>query len=129
MEFQQANDGETLMLFRIESENISGAIILRCNGALVHGEPSTMLLHAGEKHSAHQLVVDLTGVNAVDASGLGALVGLEKWARNTGMRVRLLNPSKYLRELLQLTKLERVFEIAFAEQQPALKTAGAANAA
>src|SRR5207248_5527017 len=88
MEFQQANDGETLMLFRIESENISGAIILRCNGALVHGEPSTMLLHAGEKHSAHQLVVDLTGVNAVDASGLGALVGLEKWARNTGMRVR-----------------------------------------
>jgi len=85
------------MLFRIESENISGAIILRCNGALVHGEPSTMLLHAGEKHSAHQLVVDLTGVDAVDASGLGALVGLEKWARNTGMRVRLLNPSKYLR--------------------------------
>src|SRR5215471_2016978 len=114
-----SNDGETLMLFRIESEDVNGAIILRCNGSLVHGEPSTMLLHAGEKHSAHQLVVDLAGVDAVDASGLGALVGLEKWARHTGMRVRLLNPSKYLRELLALTRLERVFEIVTAEIVPA----------
>jgi|SRR5579859_3437855 len=118
--------GELIMLFRIESEHINGAIILRCNGPLVHGEPSTMLLHAGEKHNSHQLVVDLTGVDAVDASGLGALVGLEKWARRTGMRVRLLNPSKYLRELLQLTKLDRVFDIVSVE--PVCKTA-ATNAA
>ena len=123
------------MLFRIESERISGAVILRCNGALVHGEPSTMLLHAGEKHSSQQLVVDLAGVDAVDASGLGALVGLEKWARRTGLRVRLLNPSKYLRELLQLTKLDRVFEmeldmeIPAAEQPPAAKAAEAVHAA
>jgi anti-sigma B factor antagonist len=116
-------DGETLMLFRIESEAVNGAIILRCNGALVHGEPSTMLLHAGETHSAHQLVVDLAGVEAVDASGLGALVGLEKWARHTGMKVRLLNPSRYLRELLQLTRLERIFEIVPAAEQRALEAA------
>jgi anti-sigma B factor antagonist len=70
--------------------------------------------------------VDLTGVDAVDASGLGALVGLEKWARHTGMRVRLLNPSRYLRELLQLTKLDRVFDIACAEPASALKTVNAA---
>lgn len=117
------------MLFHIESEQMNGAIILRCNGALIHGEPSSMLLHAGEKYRSHQLVVDLTGVDAVDASGLGALVGLEKWARQTGMQVRLLNPSKYLRELLQLTRLERIFEIVGAPHQPALETAEAFHAA
>jgi anti-sigma B factor antagonist len=117
------------MLFRIESLDVNGAIILRCNGALVHGEPSTMLLHAGEQHAAHQLVVDLAGVEAVDASGLGALVGLEKWARRTGMKVRLLNPSKYLRELLQLTRLERIFDIVPAAPQPALETTEAVHAA
>ena len=117
------------MFFRIESEDVNGAIILRCNGSLVHGEPSTMLLHAGEKHSAHQLVIDLAGVDAIDASGLGALVGLEKWARRTGLRVRLLNPSKYLRELLALTRLERIFEIVPSAQQPVLEAAAAVHAA
>jgi anti-anti-sigma factor len=124
-----SNDGETVMFFRIESEDVNGAIILRCNGSLVHGEPSTMLLHAGEKHSAHQLVIDLAGVDAIDASGLGALVGLEKWARRTGLRVRLLNPSKYLRELLALTRLERIFEIVPSAQQPVLEAAAAVHAA
>lgn len=114
------------MLFRIQPEYIAGATILRCHGPLVHGEPSTMLLHAGEKHSTRQLIIDLTGVDDVDASGLGALVGLQKWARAAGVRIRLLNPSKYLRELLQLTKLERVFDIECAEQRAA---AGAVSAA
>ncbi|HTD24557.1 MAG TPA: STAS domain-containing protein [Terriglobales bacterium] len=117
------------MLFRIESERTTGAIILRCKGALVHGEPSTMLLHAGEKHGAQRLIVDLTGVDSIDASGLGALVGLVRWARRAGVCVRLLNPSKYVRELLRLTRLERVFEIVAADQEPALKPASAASAA
>ena len=116
------------MLFRIEYEHATGAIILRCKGSLVHGEPSAMLLHAGERHGAQRLIVDLTGVDSIDASGLGALVGLEKWARNTGVRVRLLNPSKYLRELLRLTKLERVFEIAAAGEEPALAAVSASAA-
>lgn len=101
------------MAFRIQPEYAVGATILHCQGPLVYGEPSTMMLHAGETYATRELIVDLTGVEAVDASGLGALVGLEKWARTTGVRIRLLNPSKYLRELLQLTKLDRVFEIAF----------------
>lgn len=100
------------MLFRIQPEYAVGATILHCHGPLVHGEPSAMLLHAGEIYSSRELILDLTGVDAVDASGLGALVGLEKWARSTGVRIRLLNPSKYLRELLQLTKLDCIFEIA-----------------
>ena len=117
------------MLFRIQPEYTAGATILHCQGALVHGAPSTMLLHAGEKHSTRQLILDLTGVDEVDASGLGALVGLQKWARATGVRVRLLNPSKYLLELLQLTKLERVFDIESAEQQTAPGTVTAVTAA
>jgi anti-anti-sigma factor len=117
------------MLFRIESEPTTGAVILRCQGALVHGGPSTMLLHAGEKHGAQSLVVDLTGVSSVDASGLGALVGLERWARRTGVRVRLLNPSKYVRELLRLTRLERVLEIMPSGQESALEAVSAASAA
>ena len=101
------------MAFRIQPEYAVGATILHCQGPLVYGEPSAMMLHAGETYTTRELIVDLTGVDAVDASGLGALVGLEKWARTAGVRIRLLNPSKYLRELLQLTKLDRVFEIAF----------------
>jgi len=101
------------MAFRIQPEYAVGATILHCQGPLVYGEPSMMMLHAGETYSTRELIVDLTCVDAVDASGLGALVGLEKWARTSGVHIRLLNPSKYMRELLQLTKLDRIFEIAF----------------
>lgn len=101
------------MLFRVQPEYAPGQTILHCQGPLVYGEPSATLLHAGETYATRELILDLTGVDAVDASGLGALVGLEKWARTTGVHIRLLNPSKYLRELLQLTRLDRIFDIRF----------------
>ena len=54
------------------------------------------------------VVVDLSGVAFVDSSGLGALIGGLKRARQAGGELRIAAPGKQVRMVLELTKLIRV---------------------
>ena len=55
-----------------------------------------------------QLVVDLEKVPFIDSSGLGALVGSLKTARNAGGDVRIARPAEQIRYILQVSTLDRV---------------------
>ena len=57
------------------------------------------------------LDIDLSGVTFLDSSGLGALISLHKSLRSQNGTVRLVNPSLNVRQILELTRLHRVFEI------------------
>jgi len=57
------------------------------------------------------LTLDLEAVNFIDSTGLGMLVSILKEARNLGGTVRLTNLTREVMRLLQITGLERVFEI------------------
>jgi anti-anti-sigma factor len=57
------------------------------------------------------LVLDLEAVEFIDSTGLGMLLSLLKEAHDAGGNVRLLHPSRAVLRLLQITGLERVFEI------------------
>jgi anti-sigma B factor antagonist len=60
------------------------------------------------------IAIDLSEISFLDSSGLAALLALQKTAsRHHGpVTVRLLNPSRPAQQLLGLTRLDRVFEIA-----------------
>jgi anti-sigma B factor antagonist len=58
----------------------------------------------------HSLVLDLGNVAFMDSSGLGALVGAYKLAGKQG-RLVLANVTTAVREVLQLTRMDRVFKI------------------
>ena len=55
-----------------------------------------------------RLVVDLGGVEFIDSSGLGALIGGLKAARLAGGDLRIARPSEQARTILELTTLDRV---------------------
>ena len=57
------------------------------------------------------LNLDLSTITFLDSSGLGALIALNKTLLASGGRVQLLNPSTVARQILELTRLHRVFEI------------------
>ena len=61
--------------------------------------------------SATSLDLDLSGVTFLDSSGLGALISLHKTMRSRNGTVRLINPAANVRQILELTRLHRVFEI------------------
>lgn len=56
-----------------------------------------------------RIVVDLSGVDFMDSSGLGALVGCLKTARQAGGDVKIAAPSEQVTMVLQLSNLDRIF--------------------
>lgn len=59
-----------------------------------------------QQHQCETLGLDLTGVKYIPSSLLGMLVSL----RQQGIDIHLYNPSSDVREVLQITGLERMFE-------------------
>lgn len=57
------------------------------------------------------LDVDLSLTRFLDSSGLGALIALQKTLAARRGSVRIINPSATAQQILELTRLHRVFEI------------------
>src|SRR5215471_16710888 len=65
------------------------------------------LLGQGKQH----FVLNLGGVVYIDSSGLGQLIAIWTSIRNRGGHMALLNPTKRVQRLLEITRLTTVFEI------------------
>ncbi len=55
-----------------------------------------------------ELVLDLSALEAVDATGLGVLVGAHRHAGRAGRRLVLLHVPERVGRLLRITRLDRV---------------------
>lgn len=58
-----------------------------------------------------QLDLDLSSAGFVDSSGLGVLISLHKEMVSRGGRLRIVNPTDSIQQILELTRLHRLFEI------------------
>jgi anti-sigma B factor antagonist len=91
-----------------------GVTIITVTGDLVIGDAETSfkktvtrLLEEGRVN----LLIDLSAVGFLDSSGLGALVRALTNSQKEGGQTKLLNAGPQVRKLLQMTKLDSVFEI------------------
>lgn len=60
------------------------------------------------EEGSHRVVVDLSAVDFMDSSGLGALVSCLKSARQAGGDLRIAAPSPQVLMVLRLSNLDRV---------------------
>ena len=58
-----------------------------------------------------KLVLNLGDVNYIDSSGIGELVSAYTTVKNQGGELKLLNLTKKVHDLLQITKLYTVFDV------------------
>ena len=68
-----------------------------------------------------QILLNLREVPYMDSSGIGEIVACYKAARDKNGAVKLLNPSERVSDLLQITRLEEVFET-FRDEKEALRS-------
>ncbi|WP_395747668.1 STAS domain-containing protein [Prosthecobacter sp.] len=63
------------------------------------------------KPEHEEVCIDLSNTRFIDSSGLGVLLTLNKGLRARGASLKLINPSSPVCQLIELTRLHRVFEI------------------
>ena len=98
-------------MLKVQADNLETVAVLRLHGQIVSFEAYN-LRHA--MHSLSQITevkLDLAGVTTVDAGGLGAMLELREQAEAKGIRFELMNVTKRVRMLLEMTRLDTVFQI------------------
>jgi len=96
------------------SRQIDGITVLDLSGRITLGEGSVILrdtirelIGRGQK----KILLNLGDVSYIDSSGIGELVSAFTTVRNQGGELKLLNLTKKVHDLLQITKLYTVFDI------------------
>ncbi len=93
---------------------VGGVTIVDLSGRIVLGDGSVALrdlvrnlISEGNK----KILLNLRNVDYIDSSGLGELVSAFTSMRSVGGALKLLNLTKRVQALLQITKLSTVFDI------------------
>ena len=102
------------MSVKISTRQVDGVTVLDMSGRITLGEGSVQLrdavrdlLSKGQKH----ILLNLGDVTYIDSSGIGELVSAFTTAKNQGGELKLLNLTRKVHDLLQITKLYTVFDV------------------
>ncbi len=105
---------------KIDSRTVGDVHILDCAGKITLGEGTMAIRNAVRevlKNGGKKIVLNLSEVNYIDSSGIGELVSTYTTVTNQSGQLKLLNLTKKIQELLQITKLLTVFSVYDNEQK------------
>ena len=97
----------------VEKTLLEGNTVLVVEGAIRLGESASFFSRALERtlrEETGHVLVDFSGINHMDSTGLGELVAYLERFRSRSRKLVLINPSERIRKLLALAKLDRQFQ-------------------
>jgi len=97
----------------LETRRSGDVIIIHCEGRIVYRDEAAALSRVvGEAlQDTREVILDFAGVESLDSAGLGELVLAHISAEGQGKTVKLSGARPHVRELLELTNLNSVFEL------------------
>jgi len=98
-------------MLKVHSRNLGDAAVLSLQGRLISGETRTLREAVRAQPDAKAIILDLGRVTAIDAYGLGLMLELRRQSDTKGVRFKLMNVSKFTSRILEVTRLDSVFEI------------------
>jgi anti-sigma B factor antagonist len=105
-------DKECTVRLDLETRKIGEAMVLYCRGRFTYRDEATAFSQKiAELLHMRQIVVELSGLEAVDSAGLGELVVVHMWAKASGCSLVLAGASPRIRQLFELTNLLSVFDV------------------
>jgi len=99
---------------KLSTRQVDGITVLDLSGRITLGEGSVQLRDAVRdllSKGSKLILLNLGDVNYIDSSGIGELVSAYTTVRNQGGELKLLNLTKKVHDLLQITKLYTVFDV------------------
>ena len=98
-------------MLKIHTRNLGNVSVLFLQGRMVTGETASLRDALKSQTRSREVVLDLSRVSAVDARGLGVMLELRKQAESKGMRFKLMNVTRVVSRILEITRLDSIFEI------------------
>ena len=102
------------MSMKTSTRTVNGIVIVDLSGRITLGEGSVLLRDLVRDlvtKGQRKILLNLGDVTYIDSSGIGELVSAFTTVRNQGGELKLLNLTKKVHDLLQITKLYTVFDV------------------
>ena len=106
-------------MLKIHARNLGNVAFLCMQGQIVNGETDALRkavrFHSDAHSDAHSdistVVLDMAQVSTVDAGGLGVMLELRQLVQSKGIGFKLMNVNKLVGRVLEVTRLDSVFEV------------------
>jgi anti-sigma B factor antagonist len=96
----------------IKQRSVPNVVILDLTGRLwILDLPLRDLMNGLLTDGKRHFVLNLSGVDYIDSSGLGQLISIWTSIRNKNGHMTILNPNKRVNRLFDITRLHTIFEI------------------
>jgi anti-sigma B factor antagonist len=109
---------------QIEERVVNKVTVLDLKGKMTLGEGDELLkdkINSLLQQERKQIVLNLEGVPYIDSAGLGEIVRTYTTVSRQGGKLKLVNLTKRITDLLSITKLLTVFET-FDSEQDAIRS-------
>ena len=112
-QYLNSQDKESELSLSLETRVTEDVAVIRCEGRIAYGIEAGAL--SGEiaelAPQTRRVVIELSDVEMIDATGLGELVSVAVAAQASGCSIMLAAPGDFIRRVLTLTNLTSVFEV------------------
>ena len=98
----------------VSNRQVNGVTVVDMSGRITLGEGGVVLrdtIHDLLDKGNKKILLNLGDITYIDSSGIGELVSAFTTVRNQGGELKLLNLTKKVHDLLQITKLYTVFDV------------------
>ena len=104
---------ESKLKLSLEARNHGEVVVVHCHGRIVYRDEAAALSRVvGEMlHDRSKVVLELTGVRAIDSAGIGELALLDTWAQERNAELKCAGANPMIRTLLTLTNLDSVIAL------------------
>ena len=112
------------MSVKLTTRQVNEVTVIDVSGRITLGEGSSLLrdeLRSLIGSNRRKILLNLADVDYMDSSGIGQLVAAFTTVNNQGGQLKLLNLTKRMKELLQMTRVISIFEI-FDDEKKAVGT-------
>jgi anti-sigma B factor antagonist len=114
-------------MLRVHAQKLGNIAILGLRGGVVTGDTAHLRRKVESLAGVNTIVLDFARVNRIDAGGLGVLLELREQTKARGVVFKLINVTRLVKQVLEITRLDSVFEIS--SEPELIRATGAAAAA
>ncbi len=108
------------MSLKMGTREVNGIIIIDLSGQVTLGEACAAIRDEVRDQTGNgfrKILLNLANVTYIDSAGLGELTAGYTSVKNRGGELKLLNLTKRVHDLMQITKLYTVFDVHDDEKQ------------